>query len=24
VEKGLQSEDPYFKNWARQLQTQIK
>jgi tetratricopeptide (TPR) repeat protein len=24
VEKGLQSEDPYFKNWAQQLQTQIK
>jgi len=24
VEKGLQSEDPYFKNWAQQLQTRIK
>jgi tetratricopeptide (TPR) repeat protein len=24
VEKGLQSEDPYFKNWAQQLQTQTK
>jgi tetratricopeptide (TPR) repeat protein len=24
LEKGLQSEDPYFKNWAQQLQAEIK
>ena len=24
VEKGLKSDDPYFKDWAQQLQTKLK